>query len=115
VRAHDDVRDLFLQAKSGIGTDFNLNRLYSGQLIDEDNRGRWVDPHVEELLAQGRSTFDEGEKTKIYTETQQIVWDAVPELFGWHPQTILAMSAKVEGLVYQPWPMTFLHGVSKSS
>jgi ABC-type transport system substrate-binding protein len=115
VRAHDDARDLFLQAKSGIGTDFNLNRLYSGQLIDEDNRGRWTNPRIEELLPKGRESFDDAERAKIYTEIQKIAWDNVPELFGWHPQTILAMGANVEGLVYQPWPVTLLGGVSKSS
>ena len=57
-RAHDNARDLFLQSKGGIGTDFNLNRLYSDQFIDEDNRGRWVDPRVEELLPKGRESFD---------------------------------------------------------
>ncbi|MFN8525679.1 MAG: ABC transporter substrate-binding protein [Chloroflexota bacterium] len=115
VRAKDNVRDLFLQSKGGIGTDFNLNRLYSSQLIDEDNRGRWVDPRIEEMLPKGRETFNDAERAKIYAEIQKIVWENVPELFAWHPQTVIAQKPEVQGTVFMPWAITYLHGVNKSS
>ena len=113
VRAKDNARDLFLQSKGGIGTDFNLNRLYSSQFLDEDNRGRWVDPRIEELLPKGRETFVDSERAKIYAEIQKIVWENVPELFAWHPQTVIAHKNEVKGAVFMPWAITYMHGVNK--
>ena len=115
VRAKDNARDLFLQSKGGIGTDFNLNRLYSGQFLDEDNRGRWVDPRIEEMLPKGRESFDNNERQKIYTEMQKIIWENVPELFGWHPSTVVAMKNEVQGVDIMPWAITYLRGVTKAS
>jgi ABC-type transport system substrate-binding protein len=115
VRAKDNDRDLFLQSKGGIGTDFNLNRLYSGQFLDEDNRGRWVDPRIEDLLPKGRESFVDADRAKIYAEIQKIVWENVPELFAWHPQTVIAQKTEVQGAVFMPWAITYLHGVTKSS
>jgi ABC-type transport system substrate-binding protein len=115
VRAKDNARDVFLQSKGGIGTDFNLNRLYSGQFLDEDNRGRWVDPRIEELLPKGRESFVDADRAKIYAEIQKIVWENVPELFAWHPQTVIAQKTEVQGAVFMPWAITYLHGVNKTS
>lgn len=114
-RAHDNARDLFLQSKGGIGTDFNLNRLYSDQFIDEDNRGRWVDPRVLELLPKGRESFDPNVRQQVYTEIQKIVWENVPELFGWHPATVVAQKTEVQGAVLMPWSITYLQNVSKAN
>jgi ABC-type transport system substrate-binding protein len=115
VRAKDNNRDLFLQSKGGIGTDFNLNRLYSSQFLDEDNRGRWVDPRIEEMLPKARESFDNDVRAKLYTDMQKIIWENVPELFGWHPSTVVAMKNEVQGAVMMPWSITYLHGVNKAS
>jgi len=98
VRAHDDERDLFYQAKSGIGVDYNLNRLYSDEYIDEDNRGRWVNERVLELLDLGRKTFDEDERQEIYGEIQQIIWEEAVEIFLWSRVNVVVANAKVDNV-----------------
>lgn len=95
VRASDDERDMFYQGKSGIGVDFNLNRLYSDESIDEDNRGRWVNDRVLDLLDQGRASFDEDERAEIYGEIQQIVWDEAVEIFLWSRVNVVVSSPSV--------------------
>lgn len=98
VRAGDDERDMFYQGKSGIGVDFNLNRLYSDEAIDEDNRGRWIDDRVLDLLDEGRNTFDEDERAEIYGDIQQIIWDEAVEIFLWSVINVVVTSSSVSGV-----------------
>ena len=98
VRAHDDERDLFYQSKSGIGVDYNLNRLYSDEYIDEDNRGRWVDQRVLDLLEEGRNTFDEEERAEIYAEIQKIIWEEAVEIFLWSRLNVVVTSSGIDNI-----------------
>jgi ABC-type transport system substrate-binding protein len=114
VRAKDNARDLFLQSKGGIGTDFNLNRLYSDELIDEDNRGRWLNPRVLELLPKARASFNDTERAQMYTEIQKIVWEGIPELFGWHQKVLVAKKKEVQGERFFPWYMIYFDKMFKA-
>jgi len=114
VRAKDNARDLFLQSKGGIGTDFNLNRLYSDELLDEDNRGRWVNPRVQELLPKARASFNDTERAQIYAEIQKIVWEGIPELFGWHQKVLVAKKKEVQGERLFPWYMIYFDKMFKA-
>ena len=72
-------------------------------------------PRVEELLPKARATFSDAERQQNYAEVQKIIWENVPDMWLWHPSSILATSKKVDGIAYLPWPITYLHGVTKSA
>ena len=102
VRAHDDARDTFYSTRSGLGVDFNLNRIFSKSTWDDDNRARYTSPQVEDLLVKGRSTFDDAQRQAIYAQLQQIIWQDAPEVFLVSLQIAVAASPKLTGYTLQP-------------
>lgn len=81
VTAKDDERDMWYEHKGGLGVDFNLTRLYAKSSWDVDNRSRYFNQRVEDLLVQARSSFDEQVRAEAYGEIQKIVWEDAPDVF----------------------------------
>jgi peptide/nickel transport system substrate-binding protein len=102
VRAHDDTRDTFYSTRSGLGVDFNLNRIFSKSTWDDDNRARYTNPQVEDLLAKGRSTFDESQRQAIYGQLQQVIWQDAAEVFLVSLQVAVAANPKLSGYTLLP-------------
>ena len=44
--------------RAGLGIDFNLNRMFAKSAWDEDNRSRYFNPQVEDLLVKGADGID---------------------------------------------------------
>lgn len=81
VTAKDDTRDMWYEHKGGLGVDFNLTRLYAKSSWDVDNRSRYFNQRVEDLLVEARSSFDETARANAYGEIQKIVWEDAPDVF----------------------------------
>lgn len=69
-------------------------------------------PEVSDLLAKGRSTFDEAERKAIYKELEQVVIDTAP-MVGLALRTQgYAMKNSVSGFTNLPGQLTFYSGLS---
>jgi ABC-type transport system substrate-binding protein len=101
-RAHDDVRDMSYNTRAGLGIDFNLNRMFAKSAWDEDNRSRYFNPQVEDLLVKGRSSFDEKVRADTYAEIQRIVWDEAPEVFLFSLQVAVGANPKLANFALLP-------------
>jgi glutathione transport system substrate-binding protein len=75
------ARRLFVEQRTAFGVDFNLSRMYTSATIDEDNRARYFNQQVEDLLLEARFSFDEELRARNYAEVQRIVWEDAPEIF----------------------------------
>lgn len=101
-RAHDDVRDMSYNTRAGLGIDFNLNRMFAKSAWDEDNRSRYFNPQIEDLLVKGRSSFDEKVRADTYAEIQRIVWDEAPEVFMFSLQVAVGANPKLANFTLLP-------------
>jgi ABC-type transport system substrate-binding protein len=115
VRAHDDARDTFYSTRSGLGVDFNLSRIFSKATWDDDNRARYTNLQVEDLLVKGRSSFDEAQRQAIYSQIQQIIWQDAPEVFLVSLQVAVAANPKLSGYSLLPNVYMLLRDVVKSA
>ncbi|MDF9839396.1 MULTISPECIES: ABC transporter substrate-binding protein [unclassified Paenibacillus] len=66
------------------------------------NDGYYSNPKVTELLTKAMETIDQSARAELYKEAQVLVAQDAPWLFMFHAKSILAMSAKVEGLTPNP-------------
>ena len=96
------TRRLFMVSKSGAGVDFNLTRLYSKATWDDDNRERYFNQTVEDLLASTRYSFDEALRAKNYAEIQRIIWQDAPEIWMYNPLSSLVSQTTIGGLWVRP-------------
>jgi len=61
------------------------------------NTSKWSNPEVDELLMRGKATLDQGERTKIYSEIQEIIAEEAPIIYLYYPQEIRVFNDKVQG------------------
>jgi peptide/nickel transport system substrate-binding protein len=66
------------------------------------NRAFYNNPRVDELLAEGRKTFEPEKREKIYYEAQQIIRDEAPWLFLNNKETIVGAKKIVKGFEVHP-------------
>jgi peptide/nickel transport system substrate-binding protein len=77
------------------------------------NRGFYSNPRVDELLMQGRSTFDRAKRREAYVELQKIVADDLPYLSLYHQINVTVMRKNIDG--YVQYPAGFLLSVPQMS
>lgn len=106
-------RRMWVEGKSAFGVDFNVSRMYTSATIDEDNRGRFIDPTVEVLLEEARFSFDEELRTRNYAEVQRILWSEAPEIFLYSLRQPFGTQSDVTGLWYQTDGVPRFMGVAK--
>ncbi|MBV7327217.1 hypothetical protein KFU94_02950 [Chloroflexi bacterium TSY] len=94
-------RRIFMVRKSAFGVDFNLTRLFTTASFDDDNRERYFNQDVEDLLAEARFSFDEELRAKNYAEVQRIVWEDAPEIFLFTTTPAFATQADISGLWFR--------------
>jgi peptide/nickel transport system substrate-binding protein len=75
------------------------------------NTGRYDSPLVDELLAQGRRTLDQGARRLIYRRVQELLLEDLPTVYLFHEPSITAWGDSVKA--YRPRPSweTYLEGV----
>jgi peptide/nickel transport system substrate-binding protein len=76
---------------------------------DGQNRGYYVNPKVDQLIEQGRSTFDRAKRKQAYDELQRTVADELPYISLYHRDNVAIMRKNVSGFVM--YPAGFLHSV----
>ena len=66
------------------------------------NRGYYSNARVDELLAEGRVTFDREKRIEIYGEVQTILANELPYLSLYHRSNIAIMNSDIEGFRMHP-------------
>ncbi len=111
----DDVKNgrfqMFSLRRAGISDpDFYYTIFHSDSLAPNgQNRGYYVNPRVDQLIMQGRSTFDRTKRKAAYDEIQRIVADELPYISLYHRDNVAIMRKNIEG--FQMYPSGFLLSV----
>ncbi len=87
---------------------YSKNTPPSGQ-----NRGYYANPKVDQLLIEGRSTFDKARRREIYGQIQTILQQDLPYLSLYHQVNVAVMRKNLSG--YVGYPAGFLLSVPQMS
>jgi peptide/nickel transport system substrate-binding protein len=77
------------------------------------NRGYYSNPRVDELLVQGRTTFDRAKRKPLYDEVQKHLQEDLPFVSLYHQVNAAVMRNNVDG--YVQYPAGFLLSVPQMS
>jgi len=69
---------------------------------DGQNRGYYSNPRVDQLILEGRATFDRTKRKQIYGEIQRIVQEDLPYISLYHQVNVAIMDNNVDGYVMYP-------------
>jgi peptide/nickel transport system substrate-binding protein len=73
------------------------------------NRGYYINKRIDQLIEEGRSTFDRSKRKAAYDEVQKIVADELPYISLYHRDNVAIMRKNVSG--FQMYPAGFLLGI----
>lgn len=76
---------------------YSKNTPPSGQ-----NRGYYANPKVDQLLVEGRSTFDKAKRKELYGQMQTILQQDLPYISLYHQVNVAVMRKNVDGFVMYP-------------
>ena len=107
--------DMYSLSRNGIGDpDFYYIIFYSKNVPPEgQNRGYYSNPRVDQLILEGRSTFDRAKRKQIYGDVQRIVQEDLPYLSLYHQVNVAIMDKDLQG--YVMYPAGFYLGLPKMS
>jgi peptide/nickel transport system substrate-binding protein len=77
------------------------------------NRGYYSNPRVDELITQGRATFDREKRKQIYGEIQKIIQEDMPYVSLYHQINVAVMDKNLQG--YVMYPAGFWLGIPQMS
>ena len=66
------------------------------------NRGFYSNPRVDQLIGEGRATFDRAKRKQIYGEIQRIVQEELPYVSLYHQINVAIMDNDLQGYVMYP-------------
>jgi len=104
----DDVKNgryqLFSLRRAGISDpDFYYTIFHSKSLAPNgQNRGYYINPKVDQLIEQGRSTFDRAKRKEAYDEIQKILAEDLPYISLYHRDNVAIMRSNIDGFVMYP-------------
>ncbi|HEY8848103.1 MAG TPA: ABC transporter substrate-binding protein, partial [Thermoanaerobaculia bacterium] len=106
---------MYSLARNGIqDPDFYYIIFFSKNIPPEgQNRGYYVNPRVDQLIMQGRSTFDRAKRKPVYVEIQKIVQEDLPYVSLYLQTNVAVMRSNVDG--YMQYPAGFLLSVPQMS
>lgn len=90
-----------------------LSLLETKEIKSTLNSAHYSNAKVDELLVKARLASDMAERTKYYSELQQIVVKDAPWVFISHSKDMVAVSPKVKNYDLHPTGVSYLRGVSK--
>lgn len=95
---------MYSLSRNGIqDPDFYYIIFFSKNIPPEgQNRGYYSNPKVDELISQGRATFDRAKRKQIYGEIQRIVQEDLPYVSLYHQINVAVMDKDLEGYVMYP-------------
>ena len=111
----DDVKNgrfqMFSLRRAGISDpDFYYTIFHSKSLAPNgQNRGYYVNPRVDQLIEQGRSTFDRAKRKEAYDEIQKILAEDLPYISLYHRDNVAIMRSNIDG--FEMYPSGFLLSV----
>jgi len=102
---------MYSLTRNGIGDpDFYYVIFYSKNTPPEgQNRGYYNNPRVDQLIMQGRSTFDRSKRKQIYGEIQRILQEDLPYISLYHQVNVAVMDKGLQG--YTMYPAGFWLGL----
>lgn len=77
------------------------------------NRGYYNNPRVDQLIADGRATFDRAKRKQIYGDIQRIVQEDLPYISLYHQVNVAVMDKGLQG--YVMYPAGFWLGIPQMS
>jgi peptide/nickel transport system substrate-binding protein len=77
------------------------------------NRGYYSNPKVDNLISQGRATFDRAKRKQIYGDIQRIVQEDLPYISLYHQINVAVMDKELKG--YTMYPAGFWLGIPEMS
>jgi len=106
---------MYSLSRNGIADpDFYYIIFHSANLPPEgQNRGFYSNPRVDQLIMEGRSTFDRNKRKQIYAEIQRIVQEDLPYVSLYHQINVAVMDKDLQG--YTMYPAGFWLGVPTMS
>lgn len=100
--AKDRDGAVILGATSDNGDPDNLLSYFFSCSDSQGSRTNWCNPKADDLIRKARSLSDQGERSVLYKEVQQIVHDEAPELPLATATVILPMAKSVRNYVMDP-------------
>ena len=95
--APDQEKELFLLGRATMGADFWMYRLWHSE--SGGNVTGYNNPRVDELLEQGRTTFDSAERDEAYGEVQEIIFkEDLPFIFLYNQNAVYGVQEDVHGV-----------------
>ena len=106
---------LYSLSRNGIqDPDFYYVIFHSKNIPPEgQNRGYYNNPRVDQLIAEGRATFDRTKRKQIYAEIQRIVQEDLPYVSLYHQINVAVMDKGLQG--YTMYPAGFWLGIPQMS
>lgn len=106
---------MYSLSRNGIGDpDFFYIIFFSQNIPPEgQNRGYYSNPKVDQLILEGRSTFDRAKRKQIYGEIQRIVQEDLPYVSLYHQINVAVMDKGLQG--YTMYPAGFWLGIPQMS
>jgi peptide/nickel transport system substrate-binding protein len=106
---------MYSLSRNGIGDpDFYYVIFHSDNFPPEgQNRGYYANPRIDQLIMQGRSTFDRNKRKQIYAEIQRIVQEDLPYVSLYHQVNVAVMDKGLQG--YTMYPAGFWLGIPQMS
>ena len=106
---------MYSLSRNGIGDpDFFYIIFFSKNIPPEgQNRGYYNNPRVDQLIMEGRSTFDRARRKQIYGEVQRIVQEDLPYISLYHQINVAVMDKGLQG--YTMYPAGFWLGIPQMS
>lgn len=104
----DDIKNgrfqMFSLRRAGVSDpDFYYTIFHSKSLAPNgQNRGYYVNPRVDQLIEQGRSTFDRTKRKAAYDEVQKILAEDLPYISLYHRDNVAIMRSNIDGFVMYP-------------
>lgn len=94
--------------------DFYFNLFHSGSMPPHgDNRGRYRNPEIDQLLEKGRQTLSLKERKRTYSRVQKILARDLPYIPLWWTKNVVVMQKTIDGFV--PYPDGDLISLKNSS
>jgi peptide/nickel transport system substrate-binding protein len=107
--------DMYSLSRNGIqDPDFYYIIFHSKNFPPEgQNRGYYSNPKVDQLIMEGRSTFDRAKRKQIYADIQRIAQEDLPYISLYHQSNVAVMDKNLQG--YTMYPAGFWLGLPKMS
>ncbi|TIT91547.1 MAG: ABC transporter substrate-binding protein, partial [Mesorhizobium sp.] len=88
--------------------------LFACSAIGVSNYSSWCDKDFEDLIQKAKKTSDQGERTKLYEQAQEIFAKQAPAFLLAHSQVYAVVRNNVSGFKMDPLGIHRFDGVDKA-